>query len=239
MTDTAPIIEAVGVTKQYGAPMPLRVRRLALDIGERVALGGLDLAGAETLIHLITGASLPDEGTLRVAGQDTRDIATDTEWLQSLDRFGIVTRRAVLIESLPIDQNLALPISLSIDPMSLELRGAVEALADVVELPRARLGAQVSTLSADERARVHLARAVATGPLMLLLEHPTVGLDGPAAGSAFGRVLRQVADARRIGWLALTDDPDFVAASGARSCRMMAATGVIVNNNSWWRRLVR
>ena len=50
-------------------------------------------------MHLVTGAAVPDEGAVVVAGRDTRDIATDTEWLASLDRFGIVTDRAVLLDA--------------------------------------------------------------------------------------------------------------------------------------------
>ena len=60
-------------------------------------------------VHLVTGASVPDEGAVKVAGRDTRDIATDTEWLTSLDRFGIVTHRAVLLDGMSVAANLALP----------------------------------------------------------------------------------------------------------------------------------
>ena len=56
-----------------------------------MTLSGLDAHAAEMFMHLITGASVPDEGAVVVAGHDTRTIATDTEWLASLDRFGIVT----------------------------------------------------------------------------------------------------------------------------------------------------
>jgi hypothetical protein len=40
-------------------------------------------------VHLVTGAALPDEGVVSIAGRDTRAISTDTEWLRSLDQFGI------------------------------------------------------------------------------------------------------------------------------------------------------
>src|SRR5262245_55338547 len=134
-----PLIDMAGVTKAYGGLRPLRVKRLQIARGDRVALAGLDARAAETLVNLITGASVPDEGVVLVAGHDTRGIATDTEWLSSLDRFGIVTHRAVLIGKLPIEQNLALPLTLAIDPMSDQTRAAVSALADRVGLARSRL----------------------------------------------------------------------------------------------------
>ena len=39
---------------------------------------------------------------MSVAGRRTSEIATDTEWLSSLDRFGIVTHRAILLDSLSV-----------------------------------------------------------------------------------------------------------------------------------------
>ena len=81
-------------------------------------------------VHLVTGAALPDEGHVRVAGRDTREIATDTEWLKSLDRFGIVTHRAVLLDGLSVAANLALPLTVSIDPMPDDVRMRVERLAN-------------------------------------------------------------------------------------------------------------
>ena len=235
---SAPLIEILEVTKQYGGLRPLRVRHFQVTARDRIALSGLDEGAAETLVHLITGASLPDEGTVRVGERDTRDIATDTEWLASLDRFGIVTRRAVLIGGLPIEQNLALPLTLSIDPMADDIRAAVETVADLVGLPRARLTAPAATLLPVELVRVHLARSLATAPHMLLLEHPTAGVEDQAERVALGRVLRDVGEARGIGWIALTEDEAFAQASGARPMKLRPATGDVVETQAWWRKLM-
>jgi len=233
-----PLIEIEDVTKQFGGLRPLRIRRLALSPTDRVAISGLDAAAAETLVHLITGASVPDTGVVRVAGRDTRDIASDTEWLASLDRFGIVTRRAVLLESLPVAANLALPLTLAIDPMSDETRAAVEALADEVHLARARLGEAAATLTPDELVRVHLARSLATRPAMLLLEHPTAAVRDAQHREALARTLTEVAAGRGLGWLALTEDETFTRASGARVLRLAPATGDL-SGGGWWTRLAK
>ena len=193
------------------------------------------MAAAETLLHLITGSAVPDEGSVRVAGRDTRDIATDTEWLTSLDRFGIVTARAVLIGALPIAANLALPLTLSIDPMSSETRSAVERLAEAVGLPRERLNAAASTLTPSELVRIHLARALATQPQLLLLEHPTAGIDDPGVSREVGHILRRAAEGGNLGWLALTDDRELARAAGARRLRLKPATGEVVSDHFWQR----
>jgi predicted ABC-type transport system involved in lysophospholipase L1 biosynthesis ATPase subunit len=238
MTGGGPLVEIVRVVKAYGAPQPLRIGTLTIHAGDRIALFGLDAAAAETLVHLITGASLPDEGVVRVGGRDTREIATDTEWLASLDRFGIVTARAVLMGALPIAANLALPLTLSIDPMSAETRTAVEALADQVGLSRERLGAAASSLAPAELVKVHLARALALRPELLLLEHPTATIENAASSRTIGQCLADAVAGSSVGWLALTGDGEFWKASNSTRVELTPSTGA-VRRERFWSRLVR
>jgi predicted ABC-type transport system involved in lysophospholipase L1 biosynthesis ATPase subunit len=239
MTDAPQgLIELSGVVKHYGVAQPLRIRGIVVREQDRLALTGFDAGAAETFVHLVTGAALPDEGDVRVASRDTRAIATDTEWLTSLDRFGLVTERAVLIDKLPIAANLALPLTLAIDPMTPETRRAVEGLAADAGLPSARLDEPASTLDALERVRAHLARALAMQPGMLILEHPTAKLANSGHSRALGETLRAAADARGFGWIALTADEDFARASGATVLRLLPATGdlVPVSAQGFWTR---
>jgi predicted ABC-type transport system involved in lysophospholipase L1 biosynthesis ATPase subunit len=218
-------IEFEGVTKVHGGLRPLRISSLRVEAGERVALSGLDAGAAETFVNLVTGASLPDEGDVRVAGRSTREIATDVEWLSSLDRFGLVTTRAVLLEQLSTRANLAMPFTLSIDPMPDDVRERVDALGHDVGLAPDRLDAPVGQLRAAERVRLHLARALAPGPEVVLLEHPTATLDHPDDGVSLGAALRRLADARGFGWVAVTEDERFARASGALALHLNPATG--------------
>jgi ABC-type lipoprotein export system ATPase subunit len=232
------LIELRAVSKAYGGVRPLKVKDLRLGATDRVVLGGLDRAAAEMFVHLVTGAALPDAGTLRVDGRDTRDIVTDAEWLSSLDCFGIVTMRAVLVSALSIAQNLALPLTLSVDRLTEDVRTAIETLADEVGLTSSRLVEPASDLSPDEVVRVHLARALALRPRMLLLEHPTSAVEDPEARQDLGRRLAAVADRRQVGWLAVTDDDDFAATSGARRLRLKPS-GHLASGDSWWGRRLR
>ena len=107
----APAIQIAQVVRNYGSLRPLRIAALAVAPGERVALTGLDAGAAEVLVNLVTGAALPDEGEVRVFGRATSEIASGDEWLASLERFGIVSPRAVLIEGATVLQNLAMPFT--------------------------------------------------------------------------------------------------------------------------------
>jgi predicted ABC-type transport system involved in lysophospholipase L1 biosynthesis ATPase subunit len=228
----SPGIEITGVVKGYQGLRPLRVAQLRVGPGDAIAIAGVNAAAAEVFVNLVTGAALPDEGDVSVGGRNTRDIATDTDWLASLDRFGIVTARAVLLESMHVAANLALPFTLAIDPLPADVRARVERLADEVELARARLDAPASSLTAAERVRVHLARALGPGPELLLLEHPTATLER-ADAEAFGATLARAAAARRLGWVALTEDDRFAKAAGARRLKLDGATGALAADTLW------
>lgn len=219
------MIELAGIRKEYGGLRPLRIARLAVQAGDRLALMGFDAGAAEAFVHLVTGAALPDEGDVRIAGKDTRAIATDTEWLASLDRFGIVTDRAVLIEKLPTAANLALPLTLAIDPMTAETRRQVEMLAADVGLEPARLDDPASSLSAADRVRLHLARALAMNPALVILEHPTSHIEDRAQSRALGQMLRDCSAQRGFGWIALTADETFADATEGTRLRLIPATG--------------
>jgi putative ABC transport system ATP-binding protein len=230
------LIDITGLAKAYSSGPPLRIARLAVHHHDRIALVGLDEGAAETLLHLVTGAAVPDEGTVLVAGHDTRAIATDTEWLASLDRFGLVTDRAVLLETLPIGANLAMPLTLSIDPMSEAVRGQVQALAADVGLAADRLQREAASLTDEERVRLHLARAIAPGPQLLLLEHPTARVKNREGSTRLGETLKRVSEQRQIGFVALTEDRDFTAAAGATVLRIAPETGAVAREG-WWQRL--
>jgi ABC-type lipoprotein export system ATPase subunit len=228
-------IEIAGIVKHYEGGAALRIDRLSVRAGDRISLSGLDAAGAELLVNLITGAAVPEQGDVRVAGRSTRDIATDTEWLASLDRFGIVTSRAVLLEGMTIAANLALPLTVAIDPMSDAIRAQVEALAREVGLAADRLDAPAGGMTPEERVRLHLARALAPNPEVLLLEHPTAALDEMAA-AALGTTLQAVASSRRVGWVAVSDDERFMRAAGGTRLRL--GRGGRLTRDRFWRRML-
>jgi len=133
---------------------------------------------------------------------------------------------------LPVAANLALPLTLTIDPMSAETRAAVEVLADRVGLPSSRLDAKASTLTPEELVRVHLARALAPGPQLVLLEHPTAAVRDEGERRSLGEALRHATESTATGWLALTGDRIFGRAAGATWLRI-GANGVVRREGLW------
>jgi ABC-type transporter Mla maintaining outer membrane lipid asymmetry ATPase subunit MlaF len=231
---TPPLLELTGVTKQYGALRPLRIERLTVARGAQVALVGLDRPAAEVFINLVTGATLPDGGQVRVFGRSTSDITDSSDWLTTLDRFGIVSDRAALLDAMTVVQNLALPFSLEIEPPSPGVREQAMALARAVGLHEEVHDVRAGDLDAPGRIRVRLARALALNPSALLLDHPTATLQ-QNAGPAFARDVRLVAERRGLAAISLTMDKTFAAAAG-RVLTLDPASGGL-KESSWFRAL--
>ena len=220
----APVLRLTRVRKQYNALRPLRLNDLSIAPAERVALSGLDAGAAEVLVNLVTGASVPDEGDVQVQGRSTASIADGDEWLASLDRFGLVSPRAVLLDAATLRQNLAMPLTLQIDPIPDDAAATVAALARETGIDAAWLDRPVAALPASIRMRAHLARAVALGPALLILEHPTATLE-PGEGKAFGDVVARVAGARSMSTLIVSEDAEFTEAAASRRLSLHAASG--------------
>jgi len=218
------ILQLSGIRRNYGGLRPLRIASLRIDAGERVAVSGLDAGAAEVLVNLVTGASVPDEGSVEVCGRATAAITDGDDWLSWLDQFGIVSPRAVLLDAVSLRQNLAMPLTLQIDPIPDEVAAQVRNLATEVDLDSTMLDRPVAGLDAVVRARAHLARAVALAPALLILEHPTVGF---AAGQSkpFGETVARVSVARNLATLIISEDADFSTAAADRRLALHAATG--------------
>jgi ABC-type polar amino acid transport system ATPase subunit len=222
--DSGAALELISVSKQYGALRPLRVERLEVGTGDQIALLGLDQPAAEVFINLVTGASLPDAGTIRVLGRATVEIADSSDWLSTLDRFGIVSERAALLDALSIVQNLAMPFSLEIEPPSDHLREQASRLAREVGLAETAWDRPVAELDAVSRVRLRLARALAFNPSIMLFEHTSATIPRPEI-PAFARQIRAVIERRGVASIVLTMDTEFAAAVAAKTLTLDPSTG--------------
>jgi ABC-type multidrug transport system ATPase subunit len=219
-------VEITGVSKNYLGLRPLRIEKLQVRPGERVALLGLDQAMAATFVNLVTGATLPDRGTVTIFGRTTASIDNSADWLPIVDRFGIVSERAVLLEAFSVLQNLAMPFTLEIDPPPDEFRERAASLAEEVRLPDVLWSRPVAELNAVDRLRLRIARALALDPSVLVLEHVSAGLAAGAA-AAIGTEIRQVAERRACAVLVATLDRRFAEAVATRVLTHEPATGSV------------
>jgi len=219
-----PVLHVRGVRKQYQSLRPLRMNDLRIASGERVAVSGLDAGAAEVFVNLVTGASLPDEGEVRVFGRSTSSISSGDEWLASLDRYGIVSPRAVLLDAATLLQNLVMPLTLAIEPIPPDAAEQARSLAREAGIQTEWFDRPIASLPPLVKARAHLVRAIALDPALLVLEHPTVGL-GPGEGKLFGDSVAAVSQPRALSALIVSEDTDFSSAAATRRLTLHAASG--------------
>ena len=226
MSDAAPLVEIAGLVKEYQALRPLRLVALQLRPGEIVSIGGIDAAGAEVLVNLLTAAVRPDAGTVRLFGISTAAIDDYDGWLRMLDGLGLVTGRAVLLQQCTVAQNIALPLTLEIEPIRADVRPRVASLAAEVGIAAALLETPVRDAPVGAIERLRLARALALDPRLLVAEHPSASLPREEV-APFARDLAAIAARRGLGVLAVSADPAFVRALGGLALTLDPATGAL------------
>ena len=227
------VLEFTGTSKAYGGLRPLRIAELRVAAGDRVALLGFDQPSAEVFVNLATGATLPDAGEVRIFGRPTAAIDDSTDWLATVDRFGIVSERAVLLDALTVIQNLAMPFTLEIEPPPAGVRARAEGLAREVGLAEGSWELPVAQLDAAGWLRVRFGRAIALDPAILLLEHASARLAREAV-EPMGTQMRAVAIRRGIALVAATADERFANTVSDRTLTLEPATGRLKSGRRSW-----
>ena len=231
---SSPLLEVRDVVKDFRALRPLRVQQFDVHEHQSIALLGFDQGMAEVFVNLITGAILPDTGSITVFGLRTSAIADAEAWVHTLDQFGLISERAVMLDQLTTGQNLALPMSLRIESMPDDVRDRVIGIATEVGLSEEELQAKVATLSPLARQRLRLGRALALSPRVLLAEHPNAPLSEEDT-RAFAGVFARIVASRRIASLVLTANHEFAASISSAVLTLQPATGVLKATPAWRR----
>lgn len=180
---TAVTAELTGVGKFYGGQRAVKGVDLVLHAGECVALAGHNGAGKSTLIKLMLGLIQPNEGEVRVLGDDP---ATHQAAMSRM-AVGYLPENVAFHPSMTGFETLAFYARLKRQPLARnsELLARV-GIAQAAKRP-------VGTYSKGMRQRLGLAQALLGQPRLLLLDEPTTGLD-PALRQVFYEILRNLRD---------------------------------------------
>jgi ABC-2 type transport system ATP-binding protein len=166
------LVVAEGVTKRFATGVAPAIDHLSARIegGRVTGLVGPDAAGKTTLMRLMAGLLLPDEGRLTVCGADT---ATGLAVIRR--QVSYMPQRFGLYEDLSVLQNLNLYADLR-GVVGPERERAFERLLAFTDLGRftGRLAGQ---LSGGMKQKLGLACALIRAPRLLLLDEPSVGVD--------------------------------------------------------------
>ncbi|MGR3994053.1 ATP-binding cassette domain-containing protein [Pseudomonas sp. 1121_17] len=203
---TEAVIEARGLCNRFGTQSVHENLDLDLYKGEILAVVGGSGSGKSVLLRSIVGLRQPDEGQVKVFGQDLATL--DNEQRSQVERrFGVLFQKGALFSSLTITENVALPL---IEHAGLS-RTDAEHLAGVklalAGLPISAADKYPASLSGGMIKRAALARALALDPDILFLDEPTAGLD-PIGAAAFDQLILTLRDALGLSVFLITHDLD-------------------------------
>jgi putative ABC transport system ATP-binding protein len=178
MSENGPILSARGLVKHYDGGRVRALDGVDLDVarGEFLSVVGPSGSGKSTLLHMLGALDRPDSGRVLLEG---RDLAEEPRLHRVRARdFGFVFQLHNLLPALTARENVDVPLRahrLGRSERETRVRAALEAvgLAD-------RLGHRPGELSGGERQRTAIARAVVTGPKVVLADEPTGDLDQEA-----------------------------------------------------------
>lgn len=171
MSDEVPFVRIADVVKRFGDAPPALDHIAGEILGGRITgLVGPDGAGKTTLIRLMTGLMVPDEGKVEVLGFDTVANAADIQ-----AAIGYMPQRFGLYEDLSVQENLNLYADLRGLPLG-ERTATFDELLEFTDLKRftSRLAGK---LSGGMKQKLGLACALLRKPRLLLLDEPGVGVD--------------------------------------------------------------
>ncbi len=191
-----PALSVSGLHHAYGARQALQGVDLTVSAGEIYALLGPNGAGKSTLVRAICGRLKPDQGEVRVAGQDPWTAADARKTL------GLVPQEIALYKHLTVRENLKVFARLS----GLSAAAAGPAADEAAQLTRVsdRADVPVKHLSGGYQRRVNIAAAILHHPALLILDEPTVGVDIQAR-EAVDQVIRALRDGG-VAVLVITHD---------------------------------
>ncbi|MFJ5268819.1 ABC transporter ATP-binding protein [Streptomyces sp. NPDC088358] len=190
-TDTVVRVENVHHAYGSGAAAVHALRGVSFEVprGELVVLRGRPGAGRSTLLNLVGGLDEPDAGRITVDGLEPAALDEDALLELRRDRIGFLLPSAGLVPLLTVAENVAVPLRLSGAPAH-EHRDRVERLLSLVGLA-GHAACRPGELSAGQRRRVALARALVHRPALLIADEPASGL-GAETGLGLLELLHSV-----------------------------------------------
>jgi ABC-type branched-subunit amino acid transport system ATPase component len=190
------MLETRNLSKSFGAVHVTRNVSLKLERGERRVILGPNGAGKTTLFNQLVGELTPDTGSIHLAGEDVTGLSVATRARQGLSRS---YQKNTLFDGLTVEENLGLAAAVHVghgtslwsDSLSKpEVRSIVAEVAEQVNL-MPYIHAKVSEISYGVRRQLEVGVALATRPLVLLMDEPTSGV-GPEMSKAFHELLNNL-----------------------------------------------
>ena len=214
------VIHIKGLKKSFGDHHVLKHVDLDVHRGENVVILGKSGTGKSVTIECIVGMLTPDEGEVKVFGDDVPEM-TERQLKELRTKIGFLFQSGALYDSMTVRDNLEFPLTrvLKIRDQA-EIDKRVEEVLDGVGLMDA-IDKMPSDLSGGMRKRVGLARTLIVKPEIMLYDEPTTGLD-PITSREISQLILKMQKKYKTTSIIITHDME---------CAEITADRVVVLND--------
>ena len=200
-----PLLEITNLTKNYRSPegglqRVLDVPEFTLEAGQQLALRGASGTGKTTFLNCIAGILHPDEGIIRLNGQDMACVSESRRDRLRAQNIGYIFQTFNLLQGYTCMENVLLGMSFGHGTD----KDAATQLLKRVGLGD-RLSYRPSQLSVGQQQRVAVARALANKPKLVLADEPTGNLDPQNARESM-QLIRDVCEENEATLLLVSHD---------------------------------
>ncbi len=208
------LLEALGITRKFGAFTAVNNVSLAIEAGPLTAIIGPNGAGKTTLINVLTGHLMPTAGKVIFDGQDITHWPPDRRVRAGLNRSFQITN---VFPQLTVAENIAVPVLVRRgypavwyrDYRNLpDVREEVGRLLEEVGLADQQ-ATRAAALSHGDRRILDLAIALATHPRLCFLDEPTAGMN-PGERLKLLDFIKRLRAAERVTFVLVEHDMDVV-----------------------------
>lgn len=191
------VLELTAVSKSFGALKVTDDVSFTVPRGQALGIIGPNGAGKSTLFNLITGNILPDQGRVTFLGQDVTRVPAMTRVRMGVGRSFQIPQP---FEGLTVFENLLTAASFGQSKREADVKQDCALILRDTELLR-RANDLAGSLSLLDRKRLEMARAMATGPDLLLLDEIAGGLTDGECQALVGTIKALHAKGTTIIWI--------------------------------------
>jgi urea transport system ATP-binding protein len=196
------MLNVEGLNQYYGGSHILRGVGFEARLGEVTVILGRNGVGKTTLLKSLMGVVPVKTGTVQLDGQD---ITRATSYERVRRGIGYVPQGREIFGRLTVEDNLRM--GLAIKPGGTPIPSELFELFPVLKQMLQRRGGD---LSGGQQQQLAIARALAAGPKLLMLDEPTEGIQ-PSIIKDIGRVIRMLADRKTMAIVLVEQYYDFAA----------------------------
>ena len=223
------VVEIKNLIKSYGArdfqTTVLKGIDLTIYKDDFIAIMGPSGSGKTTLLNILSTIDKPTQGSVMLDGHDVTHISNKELAKLRKDKIGFVFQDYNLLDTMTLQDNIALPLALDGRPAR-QIQEKIRELAVTFGL-EAQLGKYPYQLSGGQKQRGAVCRALITDPEIIFADEPTGALDSKA-GKDLLHCLRRVNESGQATNLMVTHDPHcasyakdvYLLSDGMMKCRI-------------------